>query len=475
MRSIQSNLVRGLTIVLLLTSLVTGGGLCLWLRHTLIEDFDRSLSQRAATLQSLVTIRQNGELDVESDLLAGGFQRKHRRSEYVQLDDGTGTPLYPSRGEARLPLPPEGGHPYDLRLPDGRTGRAVARWFEPEYEDADGVIASSRPAARTSQVRVIVARDRHELDETLAEVVAAVACGTLFLSIMAVGASVLIVRRGLSGLRQISQSVAAIDPTQPAPGFVDRSQPAELMPIATRLDELIERVSQTLSRERQFSVAASHELRTPIAELLVVTEVALRDPGDAELNARALREAHQIGTEMRRLVSTLLDVARLSQSGQRLPAAAINVETVVSGSIQRYEKAFAERQLTATRKSTDALAFANDDALRVVIDNLLSNAAKYAIPGTEVSIDVATRQAGIELSIANLQDQLGPADVTHLFDPFWQKDPSRSGSGVGLGLTLVRAYVGAMGGSVRAAIDQESRLVVTCVLPVPPAGCLAEP
>lgn len=467
MKSIQSRLMGGLAGVLLLTSLLTGGGLCLWLRHTLIEDFDRSLSLRAAMLSSLVTVGRRGELEVESDLLPGSIHQKRHGDEYVQFDDGQDTPLFSTNPDARLASPAREGKPYDLRLPGGRPGRAIARWFEPAYEDGEGLSAASKPALRPPRVRVIVARDRHELDETISDVVAAVIAGTLLLTVVAVGASVWIVRRGLSGLRDISQRVAGIDAAQPVPGFVDASQPAELLPIATRLDELINRVAQTLNRERQFSVAVSHELRTPIAELLVVTELALRDPDDVELMTRAIRESHQIGTEMQQLVSTLLEVSRLGHSGRRLPAEPVNVDEIVAASIQKYSTAFTERQLIVDYRRAAAVAEVHRNALRVVVDNLVCNAARYAVPGTQVLITVAPNPTGVELSIRNQQDQLTPADVGHLFDPFWQKDPARSGIGVGLGLTLVRAYVGAMGASVRADLEGTGVLVMTCVLPHP--------
>ncbi len=464
MRSIQSHLIGWLTAALLACSLITGGGLCVWLRHTLIEAFDQSLALRASTLQSLVTVRPSGEIEVETDLLPRDNLKRLRQSEFVQFQDAAGHVLSSSTGS--LPLPPEAtGHgAFNVPLPSGRTGRGVSQSFLPALEDDSGV--KRDPAPNVPQVRITVVQDRHELDETLAEVTLAVGCAALMLSAAAVIGSVVIVRRGLSELRQLSARVEAIDAEAPTAGIADASLPNELRPISTRIDDLLSRVARTITRERQFSVAASHELRTPIAELLVVTDVALRDAGDVMSTTRALNEANAIGREMQQMVTTLLKVARLTRTGERLPAEKVIVAPLVDRCIARIEANSNGHAALIRSEAGPEAVLADPDALRAILENLLANAVKYALPATVIGVTTAVTGATAEIAVRNRQEQLVDADLDRMFEPFWRKDSARAGGSVGLGLTLVRAYATAMGGSVRAALDTDGTFTVVITLPV---------
>jgi signal transduction histidine kinase len=115
------------------------------------------------------------------------------------------------------------------------------------------------------------------------------------------------------------------------------------------------------------------------------------------------------------------------------------------------------------------------EALRLVMVNLLGNALKYATPLT--TIRVAASPAGADLlavSVTNAGPPITPADRTRIFEPFVQLDSSltRSASGVGLGLHIVRRLVESYGGSV--AVDSDDGLVTfTVAVPtvaLPPAG-----
>jgi signal transduction histidine kinase len=119
------------------------------------------------------------------------------------------------------------------------------------------------------------------------------------------------VRRGLTPLSALAAEVDAIDEASLDRRLAIEGQPTELVGIRRKLNELLERLQMAFDRERRFSSGAAHELRTPIAELRALTEVALKWPaGPDPERTKDLSEAHAIACRMEEVVGALLAIAR---------------------------------------------------------------------------------------------------------------------------------------------------------------------
>src|SRR5262249_9793902 len=113
--------------------------------------------------------------------------------------------------------------------------------------------------------------------------------------------------RGLSPLARLGAQADAIGSESLATRFPVTGVPAELVPIGHRLNDLLARLDSAFERERRFTAAVTHELRTPIAELRSACDVALRWP---EESRASLAEAHEVSIQMGRLVEALLELRR---------------------------------------------------------------------------------------------------------------------------------------------------------------------
>jgi len=225
--------------------------------------------------------------------------------------------------------------------------------------------------------------------------------------------------------------------------------------------------------------ALSHDLRTPLAALYGLADTLARDTQG--VSAAAHDTALSLGAEARRLnamVNNLLDMARLRSGGVPLKREWQPFEEVVGSARAALQGALAAHRVHADLP--ESLPLVNFDAALIerVLCNLLENAAKYTPAGS--CIDIVARVRGTELQVTVADDGPGlPAGQEEaLFEKFARGERESATPGVGLGLAICRAIVGAHGGRIGAqapGIGQRgARLGFTLPLGTPPAMPLPE-
>ena len=210
-----------------------------------------------------------------------------------------------------------------------------------------------------------------------------------------------------------------------------------------------------------FTAAVSHELRTPLARLLSLLETAeLPDADVRELLGRARQEVEQ----MRELVDDVLFLGEL-ESGAGVvalgPTAAMPVlENVVADLSESAARAGLTIELSGNRSVELPL---RARMLRVVAENLVENAIRYAGDGATLRLTLSSN--GREVTLAASDNGVGvlAEDVPRLFERFFRSDRARASRGTGLGLAIVKHVVTAAGGTVEARGDRGAGLEVRCV------------
>ena len=249
-------------------------------RALLFREFDSTLRAKAMALAAATDVKKGGvEFDLADELLQE-FSRP-RSAEYFQLWDSNGKTLArsPSLGTndlARSFGTTSSPRFWNLKLPNGHRGRAIGFQFTPEDDGTDEQPPSA--AATHPTVTLVVASNLRSVSGTLDALTNAL---LLAAAIVVAGMIVvvrLIVRRGLAPLAGVADRAAHIDASSLGLRFATEPLPAELLPIGHRLNDLLARLEQSFERERQFTADAAHELRTPIAELRSLAEVALKWP-----------------------------------------------------------------------------------------------------------------------------------------------------------------------------------------------------
>jgi signal transduction histidine kinase len=310
---------RALTVRLLLTLglLMTAIGLALFLgvRLALIKQFDATLLARAATLEAAT--RWNGRtVDLDYVDEAMPWYRPGPDAEYFEIrqmpPDGAPGPIIarsPSLSAEEL-APAAGNVIGNERLPDGRPGRAATRLIKPppeeEFDEPDKASERSRVAATAPTLRVTVAMSRARLDAALGTIATALVLGGAVMAVSLVIGVRLALSSGLAPIRKLSADIAQVRADTLSSRLPGADIPEELRSIHARLNELIERLEVAFAREQRFASAAAHELRTPVAELRALLEVAVSRPRTAESAKDTAKEALAITVRMENLVQVLL-------------------------------------------------------------------------------------------------------------------------------------------------------------------------
>jgi two-component system, OmpR family, phosphate regulon sensor histidine kinase PhoR len=238
-----------------------------------------------------------------------------------------------------------------------------------------------------------------------------------------------------------------------------------------------QRADEAEKDRRQLVLDASHELRTPVATIRAHIDALLLLQGDQltePVRNYLATTQHEI-ERLSLLVDDLLMLARADSDGIHLTIAPLALGEVVEEVFQALEPLAAhERQVTLVRNVEDDLpnALADRDRLAQVILNLARNAITYTPAGGIVALDVThgPQPDTLEVSVTDTGIGIPDDDLPHIFERFYRSDASRArhSGGFGLGLSITRDLVKAMGGSVTAERMAQggSRFIVT--LPVAP-------
>ncbi|MBI1842239.1 MAG: hypothetical protein HYR88_15495 [Verrucomicrobia bacterium] len=353
----------------------------------------------------------------------------------------------------------------DLVLPTGEAARAlVFRFNEPPGPGGPGprwrmMWGARGDDARPPGLHVAIARSRKEMDHALALTLAGIVAGGLVAGIVSALLVRYAVRSGLTPLQDMAARASGIDASTLQARFSAEGLPAELHPIADRLNDLIARLELGFERERRFGSDLAHELRTPIAELKSMAEVAVKWPeGGSE---QSYQDVLAIAEQMQATVENLLLLGRLDKGAKELLCERVDLASFVQECVQPFREQASARRLTwEIQLEEEAFVECDPRLLRIVLRNLFSNAAEYAPEGTRVEVvGLRPKSEGagaLDLTIRNAAPDLTPADVPHLFERLWRLDKSRASSRhSGLGLSIALACAKAMSLRLTAELDAD--------------------
>ena len=486
-RSIRRALQQQSILALLLVLGIAGVGLSLYVRRLLCASFDDSLRAQTRVLSAFVEEELGEKVDFDlSDVRLPDFQAGPA-AQYFELW------VLPDRlaarsaslGEARLSridLGSDAPRFWDLTLPDGRPGRAVALQLAvpplrkrhkpavPPYQlGAPQLVPPPVVPPRPLWAHLVVARERGSLDVVLRRL--ALALGLLGTGLLLLVPFIVtrVARRALRPLDHFADRVAEIDAQSLSGQVAGSSQvPDELRPIAAKLNDLLARLHASFERERRFSADVAHELRTPLAELRAIAEVALRFPSDPDARATAFEDVRDAAIQMERLVNSLRTLAACEGGGQTVATEAVDVGQLVEHTWARFADRARARSLSVQSGATAAHIVQSDPVLlESVIGNLFSNAIDHAPLGGVIEWAVAATTGQVTVSISNTNVDLRAEDVPHVFEPFWRKDAARTGGAhSGLGLSLAAAFAGLLAARLTLALESPDRVRAQLSLPV---------
>ncbi len=217
-----------------------------------------------------------------------------------------------------------------------------------------------------------------------------------------------------------------------------------------------------LERMRQDFVAnASHELKTPLAAIKAYTETLLDWAlHDETVNTRFLMRIDEQAERLNQLILDLLSLARIESGQEFFKHEPLLLLPVLASCIDSHRDRALSRSLSLkfdhANLDDNTLVFADPEAMRQIVDNLMDNAIKYTPDGGSVSVTCHGDKNFATIEVADTGIGIPRAELSRIFERFYRVDKARSREmgGTGLGLSIVKHLVQSMG----AQIDVTSRL-----------------
>ncbi len=345
-----------------------------------------------------------------------------------------------------------------VEVPQPKNGGVVAR-MRGEFRESflfaapvDCVLVGRSIAAEQADLR------------TLAAALAAV--GGVVLAAGLLGGGWLVARaiRPVEDISTTAAKIAAGDLSQRI-GTADTD--SELGRLAGVLNSTFARLETSFAQQARFTADAAHELRTPVAVILTQTQSALARERPAAEYRETLEACQRATQRMRRLIESLLELARLDAGQEPLRREQCDLSGIAADGIEHIRPLAAARGIIIHSDFSPAPCLGDAERIAQVLTNLLSNAIDYNHDGGELRVTTKRQNGTAILTVSNTGPGIFAEDLPHIFERFHRADKARTSAAghSGLGLAIAQAIVQAHGGSIEAASEPGNGAEFTVRLP----------
>jgi two-component system OmpR family sensor kinase len=391
--------------------------------------------------QVALSLREHALLNL--GILAPSTEDFDRRV-VVQIWDRFGLTVYLSNSETPLPLTRTAG--YSTIQYEGREWRMFTL-----HAGLQTIQAAQSTAVRTERAASAALR-------VLLPVVGALPLLGLLIW--------LVLDRGFAPLTRLAAAVRARSATglEPLP---TQGIPEEIEPLISALNHLLARLGEAFDAQRRFAADAAHELRTPLTALALQIQLVERARTEEERGAALARLGERV-KRATRLVQQLLAMARLEPEAAQSSAQPVALDELARAAVGELAPLAAHKNISLVEKLAPAGTHGAEDALRMLLTNLLDNAIRYTPAGGHIEVRSHAADGQAILEVADDGPGIPSAERARVFDRFYRgTDVAATGSG--LGLAIARQVAELHRGRIELGDGLGGRgLCARLVLPSPP-------
>ncbi|MCW5552816.1 MAG: HAMP domain-containing histidine kinase [Verrucomicrobiae bacterium] len=287
--------------------------------------------------------------------------------------------------------------------------------------------------------------------------------------VLALGGGWILIRRALNPIAVISRTVEQVHASnlgQPLPRL---GKGRELDHLNEVLASMMRRLNDSFTHVRDFTLHASHELKTPLTILRGEIESRVRDPALPDVEREFFAAQLEEISRLTKIVDSLTLLTKADAGALALDWEPVRLDELV-------RESFADAQMLAHAVAVrveltdcDEITVRGDPhRLRQLLLNLADNAIKYNQPGGWVRMALVARNGRAELAVINTGPGMPPSEVPRVFERFYRGSAARSNpvEGSGLGLSIAESIVKAHGGTIRLESGLEKHTSVHVMLPM---------
>ena len=257
--------------------------------------------------------------------------------------------------------------------------------------------------------------------------------------------------RALEPLQQVAQAAETVAAGDLSRRIPPRGTHDELDKLSTTFNHMMDRLGLSFRQIQQFTVDASHELRTPVTSIRGQLEVALFTAETKEQYRDAIETALQDVERLGQILNSLLLLAQAESGQLALQKSPQDIREFVEELVNQFRLIADDKQIRLRTICPDSVIAQVDRAqFGRLVNSLLSNAVRYTQPGGEVTVKVSSDDGEVSLTVADNGPGIAAMHLPHIFERFYRvRDGDRDADkGIGLGLAFVSWIVKAHEGRI---------------------------
>ncbi|MGZ4638318.1 MAG: sensor histidine kinase [Actinomycetes bacterium] len=259
---------------------------------------------------------------------------------------------------------------------------------------------------------------------------------------------------------------------QRAPGTPPRHVSARVAPLSSQLVlALVEdrtREHRVESIRRDFVANVSHELKTPVGAIRLLSDAVVDASDDPEAVQRFAGRMHHESERLTRLVQQIIELSRLQGDDPLDEPMAVDVDDILKRVVDENLTDANANNITLVRDGEEGLVLLGSrEQVAVAVGNLVTNAVAYSPPGSTVVVSAKGGESTVDLSVTDRGIGIPATEIDRIFERFYRVDPARhrSTGGTGLGLSIVKHVAASHGGDVRVWSVEGQGSTFTLTLP----------
>ncbi|MCD2491747.1 HAMP domain-containing histidine kinase [Lacrimispora sp. NSJ-141] len=278
----------------------------------------------------------------------------------------------------------------------------------------------------------------------------------VFLVVLSVGCTYWTAGRILRPLKKLTESVHVVDDLHLDHRVVTEGAKGEVLALTESFNGMLDRLERSFSIQKRFAANAAHELKTPLAVIKSSLQVLEMSPHPQEEDYREFMA--DTGESLERIIHTVEELLSLTDLEAALVGETVELRTLLDQAVRELSGMAKEYGVTFTVSGQAPPVRGNASLLYRAVFNLIENAIKYNRPGGTAAVSLEQSQAGICIRIEDTGIGIEADALSHIFEPFYRADPSRSQQipGSGLGLSVVKLIVERHGGKIEVTSQTDS-------------------
>jgi signal transduction histidine kinase len=362
--------------------------------------------------------------------------------------------------------PPDEGTNYDFKQLERRGPVMIDTWIRLPAtgigEDDVLDIASMRLADGSV---IQIGKGPEEREEVLDHFQNSFAAILLAIVILSLAGGYLLTNRALRPVRNlIGVLVPIINTGQIKARIPVNHTNDEFEELSIRLNQVLEKIDALVGGMRGALDSVAHDLRTPIARLRGVAEMALTSDPSLDSYREALSDCLEESEGILAMLNTLMDISEVEAGSMRLTREKINTSSLLQHVCELYRCVAEDKNISVNIDCDEGVSMYGDrNRLLQAVGNLFDNAIKYTANGGTISVNALQRDHQVSIEIRDTGVGIPPEELPNIWDRFYRCDKSRAQRGLGLGLSLVKAIVQAHKGSIKvfSQLGFGSRFVIS--------------